>query len=50
MTDQDELARIEEGWALVDELGELSLRLKVAAENARKCLRLPDEEDRDERP
>lgn len=39
----DEVHQLEEMWALVDELGALSLRLKNAAIAAQQALGLPDE-------
>lgn len=39
----DEIAQLEQMWALVDELGALSLRLKNAAIAAQQALGLPNE-------
>lgn len=47
MTDEEErtdIVQIEEAWGLVDELGDLSLRLKRAALAASRALGLPEEE------
>lgn len=45
MTTAEERQQIEDAWGLVDQLGELSLRLKLAATAAGKCLGLPDQEE-----
>lgn len=43
--ERTEVEQLEDVWALVDELGRLSLELKHAAMAARQALGLPSEEE-----